>query len=121
MQSKNQVNLIGNVGHVELKAVGDTHVLQIRLATSKSWKDKSGNKQERTTWHNCELWGKRAQGLSGFISKGDSIWLDGELQTDEYEKNGEKRYSTKIRVDEVGLGGRKGGGGGQQDDGENPF
>ena len=90
----------GRIGKdIELKQVGQSDVAKISVATSEKWTDKNtGQKQERTTWHNVEAWGKQAEIISQYFKKGDGIGLQGSIQTDEYEKNGEKRYSNKIKL-----------------------
>lgn len=90
----------GRIGKdIELKQVGQSVVAKLSVATSEKWTDKNtGQKQERTTWHNVEVWGKQAEIISQYFKKGDGIGLQGSIQTDEYEKNGEKRYSTKIKL-----------------------
>ena len=90
----------GRIGKdIELKQVGQSVVAKISVATSEKWTDKNtGQKQERTTWHNVEVWGKQAEIISQYFKKGDGIGFQGSIQTDEYEKNGEKRYSTKIKL-----------------------
>lgn len=90
----------GRIGKdIEIKQVGQSVVAKISVATSEKWTDKNtGQKQERTTWHNVEVWGKQAEIISQYFKKGDGIGLQGSIQTDEYEKNGEKRYSTKIKL-----------------------
>ena len=90
----------GRIGKdIELKQVGQSVVAKISVATSEKWTDKNtGQKQERTTWHNVEAWGKQAEIISQYFKKGDGIGLQGSIQTDEYEKNGEKRYSNKIKL-----------------------
>lgn len=90
----------GRIGKdIEIKQVGQSVVAKISVATSEKWTDKNtGQKQERTTWHNVEAWGKQAEIISQYFKKGDGIGLQGSIQTDEYEKNGEKRYSTKIKL-----------------------
>ena len=90
----------GRIGKdIEIKQVGQSAVAKISVATSEKWTDKNtGQKQERTTWHNVEAWGKQAEIISQYFKKGDGIGLQGSIQTDEYEKNGEKRYSTKIKL-----------------------
>ena len=90
----------GRIGKdIEIKQVGQSVVAKISVATSEKWTDKNtGQKQERTTWHNVEVWGKQAEIISQYFKKGDGIGVQGSIQTDEYEKNGEKRYSTKIKL-----------------------
>ena len=90
----------GRIGKdIEIKQVGQSVVAKISVATSEKWTDKNtGQKQERTTWHNVEAWGKQAEIISQYFKKGDGIGFQGSIQTDEYEKNGEKRYSNKIKL-----------------------
>lgn len=104
--SLNEVNLIGRVGkEPELKFItSGKAVLSFSLATSKSWKDQtSGEWKEVTQWHNCTVWERAAEYLAKQISKGSKLYVKGELQTDTYEKEGQKHYSTKIVVREFVL------------------
>jgi single-strand DNA-binding protein len=104
----NKVILVGNIGKdAECKRVGDGSVLTFSVATSEKWSDKSGQKQERTDWHRCELWGKRADALAQYITKGSRVAVTGSVHYREYEKDGTKRYSTEIRVDDIELLGGK--------------
>jgi len=111
----NKVMLIGNLGaDPELKYTsGGQSVLKMRLATSEKWKDKDGQMQERTEWHSVVLWGKRAEALAKFLVKGKTIYVEGRIQTRQYEdKDGVKKYATDINANEVLLlGGRSGDGG----------
>jgi single-strand DNA-binding protein len=109
----NRVQLIGNLGaNPELKYTqGGQAVLRLRIATTKKWKDKSGDMKEQTEWHTCNLWGKRGESLNSILSKGRLVYIEGELQTRSWEKNGEKRSSTEVNVSELKL---LGGGGGQR-------
>lgn len=113
----NRVMLLGNLGaDPELKMTqGGQAVLKLRLATSSSFMGKDNVRQERTEWHSCSLWGKRAEALAKFLVKGDRILVEGSLRTSSYEKNGEKRHSTEINVDNVILNGKAGGGQRQND------
>ena len=104
--------LLGNLGaDPEMRAAGSTPVLKLRLATSRKWKDKDGVVQEATEWHSCNVWGNRATGLAKILHKGDRVYLEGSLRTSSYEKDGQKRYTTDINVDEVVLcgGGKRDG------------
>lgn len=101
----NKASLIGNLGaDPELRYTGGgSAVLNLRLATSTSYKDKDGERKERTEWHQVVVWGKRAEALSGFLAKGATIFVEGEIRTESYDdkKSGEKRYSTKIHAHTV--------------------
>jgi len=112
----NRAILVGNLGmDPELKYTqGGQAVLRIRLATTESFVNKSGERQERTDWHTVVVWGKRAEALNKILSKGRTIWVEGRIQTRSWEdKDGGKRYATDINAQSIGLvGGRDGGGGG---------
>lgn len=103
----NRVFLMGNLGSdPELKVTaGGLAILKLRLATSKSYKDKEGVKQNNTEWHSCTMFDKRAEALAPHLKKGDRIFVEGELRTTSYEKDGEKRYRTEIIVGDVKFAG----------------
>ena len=125
MGSVNKVILVGNLGRdAEVRYTpGGAAVARFSIATTEVWNDKSGQRQERTEWHNIDLWGKQAESLSEYLVKGKQVYVEGRLQTDEYtDKEGQKRKSTKVRCERVvllggGGGGRSGGGGGGYDRG----
>jgi single-strand DNA-binding protein len=83
------------------------------MATTEVWNDKSGQRQEKTEWHRVVLWGKTAESLSEYLTKGKQIYIEGRLQTRQWDdKDGNKRYTTEIRSDRVVLlGGGSGRGG----------
>src|SRR5207248_1771723 len=115
MGSVNKVILVGNLGRdAELRYTpGGAAVAKFSLATTEVWNDKGGQRQERTEWHNIDLWGKQAESLSEYLVKGKQVYVEGRLQTDEYtDKDGIKRKSTRVRCDRVVLlgGGGRGGG-----------
>src|SRR5215467_4561917 len=113
MGSVNKVILVGNLGRdAELRYTpGGAAVAKFSVATTEVWNDKAGQRQERTEWHNIDLWGKQAESLSEYLVKGKQVYVEGRLQTDEYtDKEGQKRKSTKVRCDRVVL---LGGGGGR--------
>lgn len=112
----NKVILLGNLGaDPELRMTNSgTAILNVRLATSESYLDKNKQKQERTEWHRCTIWGRRAEALGKILTKGDRILVEGGLRTSSYEdKDGNKKYTTEINVTNVVLsgGGSKSGGG----------
>jgi single-strand DNA-binding protein len=111
----NKVILVGNLGaDPETRYTpSGTAITSIRIATSESWKDKTtGEQQERTEWHRIEFFGRIAEIAGEYLKKGKQVYIEGKLRTDEYEKDGVKRYSTKVIADEMQmLGGRDGGGG----------
>lgn len=110
MASINKVILIGNLcADVELKYTPSSRaVANIRLATNEVFKDKSGQKQERTEFHRVTVWGDQAENCSTYLSKGRSVYVEGKLQTRSYEKAGQKHYATDVVADRVVfLGGGK--------------
>lgn len=131
----NKVQLIGRLGadpetkHLQSGAV----VCNMRVATSEKWRDKSsGERKERTDWHSVVIWNENLAGIAEqYLRKGSQVYLEGKLQTREWEKNGEKRYSTEVVLTGfdcklVMLDGRNGGdagegrGGGGQSSGGAP-
>ena len=115
MGSVNKVILVGNLGRdAELRYTpGGAAVATLNLATTEVWNDKSGQKQEKTEWHRCVLWGKQAESLQEYLTKGKQIYVEGRLQTRQWDdKDGNKRYTTEIKADRITLLGGGGGGGG---------
>src|SRR5688572_23342278 len=117
----NRVMLLGNLGaDPELRVTsGGQSVLKLRLATSESYLDKNRVRQERTEWHSVVVWGKRAEALGKFLTKGSRLFIEGGLRTSTYDdKEGNKKYRTEIVASNIilsgsgGGGGRGGGGGG---------
>jgi single-strand DNA-binding protein len=109
----NLVQLIGHLGQdAELKVLqGGKSVLNFSVATTESWLDQNNSRQEKTEWHRCQCWGRRAEGLAKILTKGMKVYVQGSLQTRSWEKNGQKFYATEIRVQNVILanGKREGG------------
>jgi len=107
----NRVTLVGNIGadlDVRYSPAGKA-VVEVRLATTESWKDGQGNKNEHVEWHRVVFFGKSAEILGEYASKGRQLYVEGRIRTEEYEKGGIKRYSVKIMGDEFRLlGGRSG-------------
>ncbi len=122
MAGLNKVMLIGNLGRdpeIRYSQQG-TAVVNFPIATSEQWSDKNtGEKQEKTEWHRIVAFGKQAEILEKYLSKGSKIYIEGRLQTSNYEKEGQKHYTTDIIVREFQfLGGRQdnqGGGSSYQD------
>jgi single-strand DNA-binding protein len=116
MGSVNKVILVGNLGRdAELRYTpGGAPVATLNLATTEVWNDKtSGQKQEKTEWHRIVLWGKSAESLSEYLTKGKQIYVEGRLQTRKWQdKDGHDKYTTEIRGDRIVLLGGGGGGGG---------
>jgi single-strand DNA-binding protein len=113
----NKVILVGTCGQdpeTKFMPSGDA-VTNLSLATSEQWKDKqSGEKKEKTEWHRVTLFGKVAEIAGEYLRKGSQVYIEGRLQTREWEKDGIKRYTTEIIVDMRGtmqlLGGKSEGG-----------
>ena len=122
MGSVNKVILVGNLGRdAELRYTpGGAAVARLRLATTETWNDKNtGQRQEHTEWHSVDLWGKRAEALQQYLTKGLKIYVEGSLRTRQWEdRDGNKRYSTDIRADRIEFIDRRAEGGGRPSDGE---
>jgi single-strand DNA-binding protein len=104
----NKAVLIGRLGKdPEIRHTpGGDSVVTFGLATSEKWTDKAGEKQERTSWHRVEVWGKQAKFCGEVFVKGSLVYVEGKIQYDEWEKDGVKKNSTKIRADRaIILGG----------------
>ena len=116
MGSVNKVILVGNLGRdAELRYTpGGAAVATLNLATTEVWNDKGGQRQEKTEWHRVVLWGKQAESLQEYLTKGKQIYVEGRLQTRQWDdKDGNKRYTTEIKADRITLlGGGSGGSGG---------
>jgi single-strand DNA-binding protein len=115
MGSVNKVILVGNLGRdAEVRFTpGGQAVATLNLATTEQWNDREGQRQEKTEWHRVVLWGKQAETLNQYLQKGKQIYIEGRLQTRQWDdKDGNKRYTTEIRGDRVVL--LSGGGGGGQ-------
>jgi len=116
MGSVNKVILVGNLGRdAELRYTpGGAAVATLNMATTEVWNDKAGQRQEKTEWHRVVLWGKSAESLSEYLTKGKQIYVEGRLQTRQWDdKDGNKRYTTEIRGDRIVLLGGGGGGAGR--------
>ena len=114
MGSVNKVILVGNLGRdAELRYTpGGAAVATLNMATTEVWNDKAGQRQEKTEWHRIVLWGKTAESLNEYLTKGKQIYVEGRLQTRQWDdKDGNKRYTTEIRGDRIVLLGGGGGGG----------
>ena len=116
MASVNKVILLGNLGRdPETRyTTGGDAVTNLNIATSEQWKDKSGEKQERTEWHRVVLFGRQAEIAGEYLKKGRSVYIEGRLQTRKYtDKDGVEKYSTEIVGDRMQLiGGTRESGGG---------
>lgn len=118
MASVNKVILVGNLGRdPETRyAPEGGAITNISIATTDTWKDKtSGEKQERTEWHNIVVWGKQGENCGQYLSKGRQVYVEGAIRSHSYDdKDGNKRYMTEIIAQQVRfLGGGAGQGQGQ--------
>lgn len=116
----NKVILLGNLGaDPELRMTnGGQAVLKMRLATSETYLDRNKVKQEKTEWHNVVVWGKRAEALGKFLTKGARLLVEGSLHTSSYDdKDGVKRYKTEVNAQNIVLSGGGKGGSAAPDDG----
>lgn len=113
MASVNKVILIGNLGgapEVRYTQSGQV-VASFNVATNEKWKGKDGQNQEKTEWHKIVAWGKTAENCGQYLNKGSPVYIEGRLQTREWEdKNGGgKRYATEVLVQSIQfLGGGRG-------------
>lgn len=133
--SVNKVILVGNLGKdPELRYTpSGVAVANFSLATTERYKDRDGNRQEKTEWHNIVIWRQLAETAGKYLSKGKQVYLEGKIQTRSYDdRDGNKRYITEIVADQMHmLGGRddnqqqtgqqQGGGMNQQNSQEPPF
>lgn len=122
MGSLNKVLLIGNLGKdPEVKSMTSGHkVANFSIATSESWKDKEGNRTEKTEWHNIVMWRGLAEIAEKYLRKGSQVMIEGKLQTRSWDdQSGQKRYMTEIVADNLVMLGKKGDGaqGGSSDGG----
>ena len=124
-RSLNKVTLIGNLGNdPEVRSTtGGNRVATFSLATSRSWNDQAGNRQEKTEWHRCVVWNTKGSQLADivekYVRKGDKLYVEGRIEYRQWQdKDGQTRYSTEINVRElIMLGSRsasQGGGGGDE-------
>ncbi len=110
----NKVTLIGNLGaDPEVRATtSGSRVANIRVATAESWMDKNtGQRQERTEWHRVIFFGRLAEIVEQYLSKGSQVYIEGRLQTRKWQdQNGQDRYTTEIVANEMHMLGGRGGG-----------
>ncbi len=113
MGSVNKAIIVGNLGRdPELRYTPSGQaVANFTVATNEQWTDKSGQKQERTEWHRIVVWGKQAENCGEYLSKGRQVFIEGRLQTREWnDKEGKRNFTTEIVADRVVfLSGDKGG------------
>ena len=114
MASINKVMLIGNLGkdpEIRYMPSGDA-IANLTLATTENWKDKAGEKQEKTEWHRVSMFGRMAEIAGKYLKKGSSIYIEGKLQTRKWQdKEGNDRYTTEIVANEMKMLGSRASGG----------
>lgn len=126
MGSVNKAILVGNLGRdAEMRfTAGGTPVATVSLATTEKFTDRDGQKREDTQWHRVVIWGKTAESIHEYLTKGKQIYVEGRIQTREWtDKEGKPAKTTEIRADKVvllssgpgGGGPRTSGGGGSRD------
>ena len=121
----NKVFLVGNLGRdPEVRSTPSGQpVASFSVATSRKWRDRDGNRQEQTEWHNVVCWGKQAEIAGQYLQKGKQVFIEGRLQTRSWDdkNSGEKRYRTEIICENFQMLGSRpgsGGGGGDYDSGD---
>jgi len=126
MASLNKVMIIGNLGkdpEVRYTTSGQA-VASFSVATSEKFKNRNGEMEERTEWHNVVLWGRQAEIAGEYLAKGRTVFIEGRLQTRKWQdKDGRDRYTTEIvgdRMQMLGGKGEGGGGGGARQGGARP-
>lgn len=110
MASVNKAILIGNLGRdPELKYTPDgTAICTFAIATSRTWNDKDGNRQEKTDWHNIKLFRRQAEVANEYLKKGRPVYIEGRIETRSWEQDGQKRYMTEIIAEKMQfLGSRR--------------
>lgn len=113
MASVNKVILIGNLGRdPEVRYLPDGGAItNISIATTDVWKDKGGEKQEKTEWHRIAFFGRLAEIAGEYLKKGSQVYVEGRLQTRKWQdKDGQDRYTTEIIATEMKMLGSRGGG-----------
>ena len=118
MASVNKVILIGNLGRdpeTRFMPSGDA-ICNVSIATTDTWKDKNGEKQEKTEWHRVAFFGKLAEIAGEYLKKGSQVYVEGRLQTRKWQdKDGQDKYTTEIVANAMQmLGSRSGMGGGDR-------
>lgn len=108
----NKAFVYGNLGRdPELRALpSGVQVANFSIATTRVYKDKDGNKQEQTDWHNVVVFGRQAELVGQYLTKGNAAFIEGRMQTRSWEQDGQKKYRTEIVADRVQFGPKSGGG-----------
>lgn len=120
----NRVFLIGNLGRdPEMRSMPSGQAVgEFSMATKRRWKDRDGNPQEETEWHNIVVFGKQAEIAGQYLRKGRQVYVEGRLRTRSWEdtKTGEKRYKTEVVCENFQMLGSRDGGGEERPRSERP-
>jgi single-strand DNA-binding protein len=105
MSSVNKVILLGNIGKdPEVRETKAGNIVNLTMATSEKYTDKSGQKQENTEWHNLVVFGKLADVVAKYVKKGDKLYVEGSITTRKWEdKEGNTRYTTEVKVRDLTM------------------
>jgi single-strand DNA-binding protein len=110
----NKVILVGNLGRdpERRSTPSGQQVATFSVATSRRWRDRDGNRQEQTEWHNVVCWGRQAEVAGEYLRKGKQVYVEGRIQTRSWDdkQTGEKRYRTEIICDNFQMLGQRGDG-----------
>ena len=96
------IGRLGKDPEIRYTQSGDA-VANVSLATTETWKDKQGQSQEKTEWHNLVFYRRQAEVVGEYLKKGSLIYVEGKITTEKYEKDGEDRYITKIAISEMKM------------------
>jgi len=121
MSGVNKVILVGNLGaNPEMRFTqGGQAVANLRIATTEKWTDRNGQKQEATEWHRVVVWGKQAEIVGQYLTKGRQVFVEGRIRTRQWQdQSGQKRYTTEITAQNVQMLGSRGGAGGERPGGD---
>ncbi|MFO7768793.1 MAG: single-stranded DNA-binding protein [bacterium] len=128
--SVNKAILIGNLGaDPEIRYTSSGQAMAtFNIATNRQWTDRDGQKQEQTEWHRIVAWARLAEICERYLKKGDSVYIEGRIQTRQWEdREGNTRYTTEVVTQEMTMlgggapGGGQGGGGGRREDRKAPY
>lgn len=99
---------IGNLGKdPEIRTIESGKLATFSIAFTEKWKDKSGEKKDKTTWLNCVVFGQQAEIIEEYVKKGDKLYIEGKVAIDQYDKDGVTMYATKIVVQSFTMLGNK--------------
>ena len=118
MRGVNKVILVGNLGRdPEVRYTRNgTAVATLNIATTETWTDKNGQRQDRTEWHRVVAWSKLAEIAKEYLSKGRQVYIEGKLQTRSWDdRDGNKRYTTEVKADQMLMLGGRGEGGAKEE------